>query len=129
MSEKYVAILLIGTFLLSAVRFVIPFASYDLNYHYFSQVACIHKNMPEMHCNGSCQLKRMIKKISHSDKNKTDNRNDNVNHSLKRDFFCSGVFHLITQSFHSDFQYLNLVNEIGTSLFWREPAIPPPQVA
>jgi hypothetical protein len=129
MNEKYIAILLIGTFMLSAMRFIIPFASYDINYQYFSQVACINKNKPEMHCDGTCQLKRMIKKINHTDKNKANNRKDNVNHSVKRDFFCSQIFHLLTQPHHSDSQYLSAANEIARSLFWNEPTTPSPRLS
>lgn len=82
-----------------------------------------------MHCNGSCQLDRMIKQINHSDKNKANNRKDNVNHSVKRDFFCSQLYHLMAQSHHSGLQYLKAGDEIACSLFWDEPSTPPPQAS
>jgi hypothetical protein len=40
----------------------VPILDYALHYNYIKTVLCVNKDKPEMHCNGQCHLKQMIKK-------------------------------------------------------------------
>lgn len=45
-------------------RPLIPLAEYAVNYDYISQVLCINKNKPDLHCNGKCYLGKELAKTN-----------------------------------------------------------------
>ena len=47
---------------------VIPVFQYVINYEYISEVLCINKEKPEMHCNGKCHLMQEMAKASETEK-------------------------------------------------------------
>lgn len=47
---------------------VIPVFQYVINYEYISEVLCINKEKPEMHCNGKCHLMQELAKASETEK-------------------------------------------------------------
>lgn len=51
---------LIILFLVQAIKPIIPFAEYAMNYDYIAKVLCINKEKPKMHCNGKCYLAKMV---------------------------------------------------------------------
>lgn len=48
-------------------RPLMPLAEYAVNYTYISEVLCINKNKPELHCNGKCYLGKELAKANDSD--------------------------------------------------------------
>jgi len=50
---------------------VLPLVEYAVNYDYISDVLCINKNKPKLHCNGKCYLgKELAKNSSENSKSK-----------------------------------------------------------
>lgn len=47
---------------------VIPVFQYVINYEYISEVLCVNKEKPEMHCNGKCHLMQELAKASETEK-------------------------------------------------------------
>lgn len=57
-------------------RPLVPLVEYAVNYEYISQVLCINKNNPDLHCNGKCYVSKEIAKTHDTDSspvNKTKN--------------------------------------------------------
>lgn len=57
-------------------RPLVPLAEYAVNYHYISEVLCVNKSNPELHCNGKCYVSKQIAKTHDTDSsplNKTKN--------------------------------------------------------
>lgn len=48
-------------------RPLIPLVEYAVNYEYISEVLCINKSKPELHCNGKCYLSKEIAKTNDTD--------------------------------------------------------------
>lgn len=48
-------------------RPLIPLVEYAVNYDYISEVLCINKSNPELHCNGKCYLSKEIAKTNDTD--------------------------------------------------------------
>lgn len=46
------------------VRPLIPMMEYAVNYNYISEVLCINKSRPELHCNGKCYLSKELAKTN-----------------------------------------------------------------
>jgi len=46
---------------------VLPLVEYAVNYDYISDVLCINKKKPELHCNGKCYLGKELAKNSSED--------------------------------------------------------------
>lgn len=53
---------------------VVPVFQYALNYEYISEVLCINKEKPEMHCNGKCHLMKELAKASENEKPISDKK-------------------------------------------------------
>jgi len=47
---------------------IVPVFQYAINYEYISEVLCINKEKPEMHCNGKCHLMQELAKASEDEK-------------------------------------------------------------
>lgn len=58
---KYV--LLVIAFVI-CLKPIIPFVEYVVDYDYISQVLCVNKDKPQMHCNGKCYLMRTLAKAA-----------------------------------------------------------------
>ncbi len=48
-------------------RPLVPLVEYAVNYDYISEVLCVNKSNPELHCNGKCYLKKEIAKTNDTD--------------------------------------------------------------
>lgn len=44
-----------------------PLVEYAVNYQYISEVLCINRSNPELHCNGKCYLGKEIAKTNDTD--------------------------------------------------------------
>lgn len=68
------------------LRPLVPIIDYAVNYQYISEVLCINKDRPEVHCKGKCYLSKELTKASQEDSenHKTKNRNLKI-----LDFFIS----------------------------------------
>ncbi|WP_369049265.1 hypothetical protein [Tenacibaculum sp. UWU-22] len=64
-----IAIGLLLIFCSLEIRPILPFIDYCLNYQYISQVLCVNKDKPELHCNGKCYLNKELKKVQETEKN------------------------------------------------------------
>ncbi|MCF6212511.1 MAG: hypothetical protein L3J45_00635 [Flavobacteriaceae bacterium] len=60
--KKLFSILFIFVYLSVLIKPLVPILDYIINYNYIKTVLCINKDKPEMHCNGQCHLKQMVKK-------------------------------------------------------------------
>ena len=60
MFRQATIIVLIAAYGLLGLRSMVPMLSYELNYRYFSEEACVNKDLP-ICCQGACQLKKMAK--------------------------------------------------------------------
>lgn len=49
------------------LRPLIPLVEYAVNYKYISEVLCINKNKPEIHCKGTCYLSKELAKVNDSE--------------------------------------------------------------
>ncbi len=54
-------------YLVAMLRPIAPFVEYAINYDYISEVLCINKDKPEMHCNGKCYVMKQLKKQKSED--------------------------------------------------------------
>ncbi|WP_345204050.1 hypothetical protein [Chryseobacterium ginsengisoli] len=57
-------------------RPLVPLVEYAVNYDYISEVLCVNKSNPELHCNGKCYVSKQIAKTNDTDSsplNKTKN--------------------------------------------------------
>lgn len=48
-------------------RPLVPLVEYAVNYDYISEVLCINKSNPKLHCNGKCYLKKQLAKANDID--------------------------------------------------------------
>lgn len=64
---------LIAVLLIQTLSTSIIFTSFELNRATITELFCINKDKPEMHCNGNCFLEKQIKadKKSHENSHKT----------------------------------------------------------
>lgn len=46
---------------------VFPLVDYAINYDYISNVLCVNKAKPALHCNGKCHLMKELSKASEND--------------------------------------------------------------
>jgi len=60
--KRVFSILFLGVYLSVLIKPLVPILDYIINYNYIKTVLCVNKDKPEMHCNGQCHLKMMIKK-------------------------------------------------------------------
>ena len=104
-------------------HFTVPYLSYYANFSYFATEVCINRHNPELDCNGSCQLDKMIHSQHQQDKDATTHQ---VNRTPKVDFFfqATAVFNQLSISTSP---YFNLDGDIATSLWQSEPPSPPPK--
>lgn len=73
--KKYIFIVA----LMMLVKPVIPVFQYAFDYKYISEVLCINKEKPELHCNGKCHLMKELAKASESEKPiSSDKKSHNV---------------------------------------------------
>jgi hypothetical protein len=47
---------------------LLPVVEYVINYEYISEVLCVNKDKPKMHCNGKCHLMKELAKASENEK-------------------------------------------------------------
>jgi len=57
---------------------LIPVMDYVVNYDYISNVLCINRDKPELHCNGKCYLSKELAKSSQEDSSKTKNQTQKI---------------------------------------------------
>lgn len=57
-----------------------PYLEYKINYDYISQVLCVNKRKPDLHCEGKCHLAMEIKKVA---KEGSDKKEVSVGHALE----------------------------------------------
>ncbi len=63
MNRFYSAILLLA-FVYSIIRPAIPLIEYQVYKEYIAEELCINKDVPEVHCDGKCHLKKEIEKVN-----------------------------------------------------------------
>ncbi|HET6528570.1 MAG TPA: hypothetical protein VFG39_07435 [Balneolaceae bacterium] len=125
MFKRVVSILVLLSVLATIVRFTLPFVWYYSNYEYISQELCVNRHNPEMECNGSCQLEKMIKKKHHH------NEEDAVPAAVQEfriNLFFSEALDtspILASLSSSPYSYAGTFE----TLWFEEPLSPPPQIA
>jgi hypothetical protein len=66
--------LLLFAFLI-VLKPVFPVVEYVFDYEYISEVLCVNKDKPELHCNGKCYLMKSLAKAA---KEEADQKKDNL---------------------------------------------------
>ncbi len=59
-SHKAIAFALSFLYLAIMLKPLVPVAQYTANYGVYSNELCENKSKPELHCNGTCQLSKML---------------------------------------------------------------------
>lgn len=122
MYKKTISILLLFAIFITLVRFTLPYFWYYSNYQYISTELCINIEHPELDCNGSCQLERMIQK-QHDHSNQKPVKTEKK-HQIDM-FFSKRLLPLTARD--------SLLNTFRTkaaefhSIWINEPATPPPK--
>lgn len=62
--------MLLFIYFFGAARMAHPYLEYSLNYTYISEVLCVNKEKPELHCNGKCHLNKELKKAANEESGK-----------------------------------------------------------
>ena len=116
--KKIAVIILLVLFL----KPIFPVIDYAVNYDYITEVLCINKAKPEMHCNGKCHLMKELAKASDDDKPLTSNKKQNSNQLV--DILVAEVasYHFIgfnfTASNNETIAYTNLYSHLdGYTIF------------
>ncbi len=65
---RFIAIIILTTFLLQTFSKLIIYVNYELNLEYIIKTYCINKNNPSKHCDGKCHL---IKQMQEEEKKET----------------------------------------------------------
>lgn len=60
--HKFTALCLAVLYLLTMLKPMLPVMHYTCNYGIYAHELCINKDKPKMHCNGTCQLAKMLRK-------------------------------------------------------------------
>ena len=61
---RFVAALILSIILAPLVMQVSVLSWYQINKGYITEVLCVNRNMPEMHCDGKCVLAQKLKQAS-----------------------------------------------------------------
>jgi hypothetical protein len=64
--NRLLGIILVLSISLPFITKVGVVSNYFFNYDYYSEVLCENKEVPEMNCNGSCQLSKELNSVSSS---------------------------------------------------------------
>lgn len=48
-------------YLITVMKPAVPMLHYAVNYNYYATELCVNADMPELHCDGTCQLAMMLK--------------------------------------------------------------------
>jgi len=110
--------------LLALVKFTIPFVWYYSNYDYIVSHLCINRNNPNVDCNGTCQLKRLIKKENHDNKPNRlpqSEQEQRVNLFFTEHHFYAGIIPVVLNKRALENDRINI-------LWFSEPPCPPPQI-
>lgn len=70
---------------------VFPVIEYIVNYDYISQVLCVNKDKPAMHCNGKCHLLQELAKASDDEKSNSPSSNKKTNTNTLNDLFVNDI--------------------------------------
>lgn len=123
MVKKTVIILLLLAIVTTLARFTLPYAWYYSNYQYITTELCVNRGHPEIHCNGSCQLERMIQKQH----NQPDQEPIPVEQEQRINVFL--VEQLLLALIPDLYSNASLTKTIWPHSLWiNEPTTPPPKV-
>ncbi len=68
--RKAIACVLLLAITWSVIRPVLPYLDYAVHKDYISEILCINKNQPKLHCNGKCHLKKQLEELQSDTPNK-----------------------------------------------------------
>lgn len=117
-------LILIAAHLTAVFNFTVPFLSYYANYTYFATEACVNKDHPELDCDGTCQLHKMVQQQHQS---KDQAASTTIERAPKTDFFFQKRFafsHIAPRLTH-----LFATSDDQMQPLWQnEPLAPPPRL-
>jgi hypothetical protein len=61
MMKTFLSLILAGCLLLQSMSGLVTYAGFELNRDYISQVLCVNRAKPQLHCNGKCYLTKKLK--------------------------------------------------------------------
>ena len=108
--------MLLSVFLLQFASRISIYADYMINKDYISEVLCVNRDEPEMHCNGECHLKSEIEKEEKSEKspiNTVKDKNEIQLFSESNAVFSFSIEPLLIQPipfYHSPFSVKHTVS-------------------
>lgn len=124
MLKKATSILLVIATSASLIGGAIPYLWYIVNYEYIVTELCVNRDNPEMNCDGSCQLKKMIHK--HHPHHNDEKPSSPVPQQQKIDLFVTVHDSMTRSAAYTSLLSPIYLNKMST-LWFGEPASPPPQ--
>lgn len=61
MMKTLLSLILAGCLLLQSMSGLVTYAGFEMNRDYISQVLCVNRAKPKLHCNGKCYLAKKLK--------------------------------------------------------------------
>ncbi|WP_415325285.1 hypothetical protein [Chryseobacterium sp. MMS23-Vi53] len=105
-------------------RPLVPLVEYAVNYDYISEVLCVNKSNPELHCNGKCYVSKQIAKTNETDSsplNKTKNSGQKL-----LDIYVLPEIAQINKTENAFFSNLNFLYKIAYSFLFLKHIFRPP---
>ena len=125
MFRSLIVISFLFLYLIAMLRPVAPVIDYLVNKDYIKTVLCINKDVPEMHCDGKCYLKKKLKKASDGNTSKTKTTPNTIKFSDYPIGFVKlfrSVNHMISKKTINKYGYLS---QIYSYQFMYSPFQPP----
>jgi hypothetical protein len=101
-----------------------PFLDYAANYHYIATELCENKNVPELHCNGKCHLKKELAKNYKNDTPASNEKKSETAETVVLFIVKIPVFYFEENShyhFTANAYYNNLYSHLKTATIFRPP--------
>ena len=117
------SILLFALFML--LKPLLPVVEYVVNYKYISEVLCVNKDKPKMHCNGKCHLMKELAKASENEKPISSDKKIASQESEVLFFVAIKSFHILPNYFYNkqllNSNYSNLYSHLNSTQVFHPP--------
>ncbi|HLR76355.1 MAG TPA: hypothetical protein VK106_01755 [Balneolaceae bacterium] len=124
MLKKAVSILVLLSVLATMMQFTLPYLWYYSNYDYIVNELCENRDNPGMHCNGTCQLKKMIHK-EHKHNEQKPVPPTSQKHKIDLFVVLNEPTAELTPISFSSIHYLSQIH----SIWFFKPPVPPPRIS
>jgi hypothetical protein len=105
---------------------VFPVVEYALHYDYISEVLCVNKDKPMLHCNGKCHLMKELAKAAESEKPISSDKKGSVKQETET-LYCVGLSDFVMQPLFAGTStkvpdsYINLYQRLVGAVVYHPP--------